>query len=470
MGFHRPAAGRKIGGNTLKRFGLILNKLFSITCAIVAVIIFVAVANCLLILRVWSGGGKTDMEKPRYASLLILPTLPEDKAPRLIDRFGDSIGMREIAPTDRYFEYAGVIHVHTRYSDGGGTYNEVASIADSLGLDFIIPSDHNTLAPLTDGWARRVGNILVIPAVEHSTDHEAGHFLAIGDNLSLVRSRSVSSDSVYHETLRKGNMIFLAHVFHPHIPWENWNIDGYTGIEIFNLDENWRHNIHLFIINRLVASTVVYPFRDDALNYIIMFPGKQLELFDVLNENRKVVAIGSTDAHSKRIFPGDFKSGIPSYASIFKIVQTVIITRTPFDGRYKHDRDIVLKALRFGSSYIGFPCYGDVRGFYFTASSDSTEITCGDSLYTKKDVQLHIELPDSLNVTVQVVLNGKMIKEAVNTRTVNITVDKQGAYRVQVFRDRVMLPFFQERHFPWILSNPIYISKGDMMSPIASLK
>ena len=41
---------------------------------------------------------------------------------------------------------------------------------------------------------------------------------------------------------------------------------------------------------------------------------------------------------------------------------------------------------------------------------------------------------------------------------VDFTVNKPGVYRVQVFQDRIMLPFFRRRSFPWILSNPIYIS------------
>ena len=42
-------------------------------------------------------------------------------------------------------EWVGAVHIHTRYSDGGGTIDEVASIAADVGLDFVIISDHNTL-------------------------------------------------------------------------------------------------------------------------------------------------------------------------------------------------------------------------------------------------------------------------------------------------------------------------------------
>jgi hypothetical protein len=55
------------------------------------------------------------------------------------------------------------------------------------------------------------------------------------------------------------------------------------------------------------------------------------------------------------------------------------------------------------------------------------------------------------------VRNGTVMKEYRNEGMVDCTVSMPGVYRVQVFQDRTMLPFFHTRHFPWILSNPIYI-------------
>src|SRR5690606_25643630 len=55
----------------------------------------------------------------------------------------------------RLFDKTGVIHVHTRYSDGAGTVRRVAQAAVRAGLDFVIVTDHDTLAGLEngdDGW------------------------------------------------------------------------------------------------------------------------------------------------------------------------------------------------------------------------------------------------------------------------------------------------------------------------------
>ena len=89
----------------------------------------------------------------------------------------------------KYHEYSGVVHVHTNYSDGSGTYAQIGRITDSLGLGFAIITDHNTVQPMKDNLAQRFGMTLIIPAVEISTDGEHGHFLVIGDSIPLSSTK-----------------------------------------------------------------------------------------------------------------------------------------------------------------------------------------------------------------------------------------------------------------------------------------
>ena len=51
-------------------------------------------------------------------------------------------------PTHAYHDYVGVIHIHTRYSDGAGTIEEIARNANAQQLDYLIVTDHNTLKAL----------------------------------------------------------------------------------------------------------------------------------------------------------------------------------------------------------------------------------------------------------------------------------------------------------------------------------
>lgn len=359
----------------------------------------------------------------------------------------------------KYHEYSGVIHIHTTYSDGSGTYLQIGKICDSLGLDFAIITDHNTIQPMKDSLAARFGMTLIIPAVEISTDGEHGHFLVVGDSVPLVPRNGVTSDSVFHDALKKRDMTILAHVFHPRstLDWDNWNIGNYTGIELYNFDEGWRNTLNLFRLNKLVGAFIAQGFHPAALNYVISYPEKEMKKFDELNIGRKVVGIGSLDAHSSIKLGKNTSWHYPSYQSLFELVHTIIVTREPFDGTYHHDRELLLNAIRGGNSYVSFSGLEEARGFLFTATSDTSEVIMGDSLKAEKSAILHVVMPDSNDVETQVIWNGEKIATYDNVSSIVLPVIRPGEYRIQAFQKRVMLPLFMKRSFPWILSNPIYI-------------
>ena len=51
------------------------------------------------------------------------------------------------------YQYIGVVHVHTAFSDGEGTIEEVIAAARDAGLDFLLITDHNDLrAKEYEGW------------------------------------------------------------------------------------------------------------------------------------------------------------------------------------------------------------------------------------------------------------------------------------------------------------------------------
>ena len=367
------------------------------------------------------------------------------------------------------YQYSGSIHFHTRYSDGSGTYGEVAETAASLGIDFIIPSDHNTVQPMLDGWAKYSGDVLVIPAVEHSMDGGSGHFLSIGDLVPPVRSSSMPALEVYHTCADSNMLMFPAHVYHPrHNSWQHWDEGRYTGFELFNLDENWRLNLRPFAVHRLLAALCMSPFRDDVLNYLLVYPARECATFDTIAARRHVVGIGSTDAHARiRIFKGDREKGredtilaFPRYDVQFALVQTIIETEEPFSGNYESDRGMVIEALRRGHCYIGFSGLENARGFRFRASNGSGQAAMGDSLFFSGSATLSVSLPDSGNVEVRILRNGDIVHTARNTGFVTQTVTRPGVYRVEVYQRRLTLPFFVRKPYPWIISNPVYCVTG----------
>src|SRR5580765_1121732 len=71
----------------------------------------------------------------------------------------------------------GVIHVHTRRSDGTGSVEEVTRATAAAGLQFVIVTDHGDGTRTPDLPDYRDG-VLYIDAVEISTTN--GHLVALG--------------------------------------------------------------------------------------------------------------------------------------------------------------------------------------------------------------------------------------------------------------------------------------------------
>src|SRR6202030_2228430 len=105
-------------------------------------------------------------------------------------------------------ERIGVIHIHTRASDGSGTVAEVMAAAEKANLSFIAITDHNVSITESD-LAEDPPNLPIISGVEVGTS--AGHFLALGIPASWVQPKT-SDDRVLLAAARAaGAFRILAH-------------------------------------------------------------------------------------------------------------------------------------------------------------------------------------------------------------------------------------------------------------------
>ncbi len=215
----------------------------------------------------------------------------------------------------KYYEYSGVIGVHTSYSDGSGTYEEVGKICDSLGLHFAIITDNNTVQPLRDRMDKRSGMTLIIPAVEISANDGAGSFLVIGDSIPLLPGNGISADSVLRDAARKGSFVVLSHESETrtHAGMGEREKTGYAGMEIYNFDRSWKNLLGVFGVNKLFGTWIAGALDSRSFNYVIQYPEKEMNDFDRINRTRKVVGIGALGANSNiRIVRGTYWR-YPSY-------------------------------------------------------------------------------------------------------------------------------------------------------------
>ena len=74
---------------------------------------------------------------------------------------------------EQFHEYVGIIHIHSTYSDGSQSIQEIAKVARDLSLDFLMFTDHNTLQAKRDrleGWH---SGVLVMVGYEINDENKA---------------------------------------------------------------------------------------------------------------------------------------------------------------------------------------------------------------------------------------------------------------------------------------------------------
>ena len=146
---------------------------------------------------------------------------------------GSVSGADSAQTVPQYYDYAGSLHVHSTYSDGTGTVEEIADAANKAELDFIILCDHSNLDARRygqDGWQ---GRTLVLAGTEITTD--TGHLLALDVPVSFLPAPS-NAVKAQRAILETGGVGFIALPLDLKDHWRNFDrrIPN-IGLEVFNL-------------------------------------------------------------------------------------------------------------------------------------------------------------------------------------------------------------------------------------------
>lgn len=366
---------------------------------------------------------------------------------------------RRRATVDLY-DKAGVIHVHTRYSDGEGTVAAVARAAVRAKAQFVIVTDHDSLAGQQngeEGWYERRGRLverggqhdgqtLVFFGYEISPD-DGNHFLALG--LSEVVSKEQPPAAYVREVARRGGVGFIAHPDYPPsreyplkpFPWTDWNVTGYTGLEIWSYSVDWLTGVTT--VPRLLAS-LVFPdrFTDGPMP-------ETLARWDDLcraawRRGRKVVGIGGTDAHGI----------LYSYRRMFQTVRTHVLLERDWSGDAVQDKQAVLAALRQGAAYVAYDRLYDATGFRFTAETNVESAVMGGTLSrarrsgARRSVWLRAQAPTRCMLTLR---TPDGVVQQVDGNRLEARVEESGVYRMEAH-----IPSSRGLR-PWVFTNPIYV-------------
>src|SRR6266581_7404675 len=82
------------------------------------------------------------------------------------------------------------LHMHTIYSDGGGTHQDIARAALKCGLDAVIVTDHNVLVSGPQGYYREGKKQVLMLLGEEVHDQarhpQKNHLLVLGANREMA--------------------------------------------------------------------------------------------------------------------------------------------------------------------------------------------------------------------------------------------------------------------------------------------
>lgn len=139
--------------------------------------------------------------------------------------------------------YRGDCHLHTVYSDGRNTPDQVAAGARAAKLDFMVSTDHNT--PASHGaWGPLAGDDLLIITGEEVTTRN-GHWLALGTTPGeFIDWRYRARDNVFGKFVDRvheaGGLAIAAHMYCPWIASEwKFGFDHVDGTEVWTGPWGW---------------------------------------------------------------------------------------------------------------------------------------------------------------------------------------------------------------------------------------
>jgi hypothetical protein len=366
---------------------------------------------------------------------------------------GSLVKLPILSKCDDAYERVGVIHVHTRASDGSGTVAEVMAAAEKANLSFIAITDHNVAMTESD-LALDPPDLPIISGVEVGTS--AGHFLALGIPPSWVQPKTMNDRSLLAAAGAVGAFRVLAHPFHPHTPWTDWKTSDFEGMEIWNEDAAWRKNNFFDLMDALL----LYGENDQlALVRLASTPEENFAKWDELLQQRPVAGICAADTHARvrLAFGKDWQ--FPGYLPSLKVAREHVLLPPDAGGGNPAVASAaeIVEALKRGHSYCGLDSLYPADGFSFRVSSGNSSGGPGDFVPLTGAARLQISTPPGASLPlIKVFRDGREIDEQ-QTRAIDEPITGPGRYRTEVFLRQPGLSGWR-RWTLWVFTNPVYVT------------
>lgn len=347
------------------------------------------------------------------------------------------------------------LHMHSIYSDGSGSHQEIAMDAIKAGLDAVIVTDHNILVQDFEGYIKKDDHQVLLLVGEEIHDQarepQKNHLLVFNAEKELS-TFAYDPQLLLDKVNEAGGLSFLAHPNDPALPifgeddisWVDWDIHGFTGIELWNGFSELKNVVK----NKLQA--IFFAFAPAYLAHGPL-PSTIKKWDDLISSGLKVVAVGGSDAHALKSHMGPLRRTIFPYEYHFKAINTHLLSRDELSGDLKSDKKIIYDSLKAGHAFIGYDLAAPTTGFRFTAQTEKNDAIMGDEVYFSQGITFQIRVPG--NAETHLLKDGRIIKVWENQQFCTHLTSEAGNYRVECYRE------YLGKNRAWIFSNPIYTKK-----------
>jgi hypothetical protein len=364
----------------------------------------------------------------------------------------------------------GVYHLHSVFSDGKGTIEEITQAASSLNYDFVILTDHgrpNLKSSTCTSW---LNNVLLIGGSEFSLN--CGHLAAMGFKIPDYIFPPEPQEAI-DEVINDNGVCFVSHPFDDKVPWTDWDISGFTGLEVLSSYSEARRagflKILIFPLKYLINSKY-------ALLNTMGYPTENIKKWNSLNQSGRYYGIYALDAHGKLPISKKMQLNFPSYKSMFEIMTVYVkinqkvnqklllgvqgggfLEKSP-PGRRRQANQVasaVISSLKKGNFFNVIEGIASANGFeaFFIEKNSGKRIEMGESTGEKQG-KLVILLPFDFETEIVVLKNGLKSEHKTNKneKQLEIFVNEPGVYRIEVY-----VPGNTFDHLPWIMTNPFFV-------------
>lgn len=346
------------------------------------------------------------------------------------------------------------LHMHTTYSDGTGTHQEIAQAAIQAGLDAIIVTDHNVWVEGVEGYYgdEDASKVLVLIGEEihdQIRQPQKNHLLVFGAERELATLAS-NPQTLVNGVNEAGGLAFLAHPIDPEAPkfnqedlsWVDWDVTNFTGIELWNSMTEFKSLLTGYL------EAIWYSFNFDQVAHG-PFPETLNKWDELLANGRPVVAVGGSDAHRLKGSLGPISRPLFPYLNHFRAINTHLMLPQALSGDLVSDKAMIFDALRKGHAFVGYDLPAPTKGFRFTAHCAEQNYSMGDTISALESITLQVKLPQPTEG--RLLLDGQEIASTSKRGGLIHKVTQPGVYRFEAYLD------YKGKRRGWIFSNPIYV-------------